>query len=480
MPDYSKEVTQLFDDLEDLCSETRLTGSCMTYGKDEAMQAILGYTWYHTILSYRRPTRIQCRLLNSYFHMSFSPEDRSESLRILANNYTCRFAQKIFEDFCACLAHVDAGLLEEQKIQERKDGYALRTARLTEAVILEYLKLSEDEDEFSINHVKTMFGFFKDDIQKEISAQRQKLKSSGGSSGITDDSLIEDDDSTLEDLLYELDHMTGLDPVKEQVHSLVNYLKVSQKRKEFGMEDEKISLHLIFEGNPGTGKTTVARLIGKLYQKMGVLSKGHVVEVSRPDLVGEYIGHTAVKTTKKLNEAEGGILFIDEAYTLTQTDGRDFGPEAVDTILKYMEDNRQSCVIIAAGYPARMEQFLDSREGLRSRFSRIITFPDYSTSELCEIFSSMVQEQQYTLTDECRKMLPAVLEESKRCGGPNFGNGRYVRNLLEKARIEQANRLCRLPDLNWTREQVVLLEETDIQKAASGDVWEKLQETLLA
>jgi SpoVK/Ycf46/Vps4 family AAA+-type ATPase len=202
----------------------------------------------------------------------------------------------------------------------------------------------------------------------------------------------------LEELQAELDSLVGLESVKEQVRALVAFLQVQGRRLEHGLPEVATTQHLVFVGNPGTGKTTIARLLAQMYRSMGLLEKGHLVEVDRAGLVGEYVGHTAAKTDRAIRRALDGVLFIDEAYALTPVDGRmDFGAEAVETLLKRMEDYRHRLVVIVAGYPRLMRRFLDSNPGLRSRFSREISFPDYSTSELLAITHRFAATSEYDL-----------------------------------------------------------------------------------
>jgi hypothetical protein len=247
--------------------------------------------------------------------------------------------------------------------------------------------------------------------------------------------------SVRDELLEQLDGLTGLAPVKAGVRQLVDVVRADQLRRAAGLPVSRVSRHLVFTGNPGTGKTTIARLLGQLYAAIGVLGTGQLVEVSRSDLVAGYVGQTAIKTTEAVTRALGGILFIDEAYTLTRSagSGQDFGQEAVDTLVKLMEDHREELVVIAAGYGGEMAQFISSNPGLPSRFPRTIHFPDYSTEELLSIFTGMCGRDQYEITGDALSALGQYLDRLPRT--KEFGNARLVRNLFEAALSRQASRV---------------------------------------
>ena len=221
-----------------------------------------------------------------------------------------------------------------------------------------------------------------------------------------------------------------------------------------------LSYHCVFTGNPGTGKTTVARIVAEIYKKLGILKKGHLVETDRSGLVAEYVGQTAVKTNKIIDSALDGVLFIDEAYSLVQGGGNDYGQEAISTLLKRMEDDRDRLIVVLAGYSEDMKHFIDSNPGLQSRFNRYIHFTDYSTEELKQIFMLNVDKNQYLLEPEGEKLLSKILDFAIEHKDKNFGNGRYVRNLFEKTIQNQAMRLSTKP--NITAEELTKLKAEDL------------------
>jgi AAA+ superfamily predicted ATPase len=266
----------------------------------------------------------------------------------------------------------------------------------------------------------------------------------------------------LQEALAELDKLIGLNNIKQEVRTLTNFLKVQKQRQKANLPTTELSLHMVFGGNPGTGKTTVARIVGTIFGSMKILDKGHLVETDRSGLVAEYAGQTGPKTNKKIDEALDGVLFIDEAYTLISSEGEDpFGHEAVQTLLKRMEDDRERLVVILAGYPMEMDILLRSNPGLSSRFSRHLDFEDYTPLELVQIFGLMCEKNQYTLKPVTRAKVIIGFDHLFHRRNRYFGNGRAVRNIFEHSIRLMANRIAEIAELSV--EQLTMLEPQDIE-----------------
>ncbi len=272
---------------------------------------------------------------------------------------------------------------------------------------------------------------------------------------------------SLEELLEELDGLVGLEDVKRDVKSLINLVKVRKLRQDSGLPVPPMSLHMVFMGNPGTGKTTVARLMGGLYAAIGALPKGQLVEVDRSGLVAGFVGQTALKTKEVIDSAMGGVLFIDEAYSLADGGENDFGGEAIDTILKAMEDHREELVVIAAGYTGPMEKFLDSNPGLESRFNKYIFFPDYTGGELYQIFLSQVERNGYRLDAAAEDFAKTYFDALYADRDENFGNGRDVRNRFEDIVLRHADRVAAME--SPSRDDLMLLKQEDFLPPAGEE-----------
>jgi len=267
-------------------------------------------------------------------------------------------------------------------------------------------------------------------------------------------------EDALKEGIDELKALVGVDSVKSEIGRLTNFLKIRQQRIDQGMQVPKQSLHFVFTGNPGTGKTTVARIVAKIMYGFGILKTPNLVEADRATLVGGYVGQTAIKTNEAIAKATDGVLFIDEAYTLAKSGGEDFGQEAIDTLLKKMEDLRDRLVVIVAGYPAEMEKFIESNPGLQSRFTRYIVFDDYHVADLCQIFDRMCIANGYSMTQDARANLAIILNRAFVDRGKGFGNARFVRNAYEKTLGNHSDRLA--AEENITREQLGTIEAVDL------------------
>ena len=267
---------------------------------------------------------------------------------------------------------------------------------------------------------------------------------------------------SLEELMTEMEELVGLKDVKKDVKNLINLVKVRKLREEHGLPNTDMSLHMVFMGNPGTGKTTVARLLGSMYAAIGVLKEGQLIEVDRSGLVAGYVGQTALKTQEVIKSALGGVLFIDEAYALAGGGEQDFGKEAIETILKAMEDHRDDLIVIVAGYTGPMEDFINSNPGLESRFNKYFFFPDYNGEELYNIFLLRCKKASYELSEEAQKEAIEIFNEMYEDRSDNFGNGRDVRNFFEDTVVRQSNRLAAME--NPTKEDLVTFLPEDLRE----------------
>lgn len=273
---------------------------------------------------------------------------------------------------------------------------------------------------------------------------------------------VEEDVRTLEDLLNELNSLVGLENVKTKVNDLIAYQKVQKLRRDNNLNSEKNTLHLAFTGNPGTGKTTVARIVGRIYKQIGLLSKGHFVEVSRTDLIAGYQGQTALKVKKVIESAKGGVLFIDEAYSITENDHSDsYGRECLTELTKALEDYRDDLVVIVAGYTEPMSKFFDSNPGLKSRFNTFIEFDDYDVEELEKILDSMCKKNDYLLNEDAKKIIKEYFQKVVSNEEENFSNGRFVRNLYDDLVMNHAKRISKKNAV--TREDLMIITKDDVK-----------------
>lgn len=289
--------------------------------------------------------------------------------------------------------------------------------------------------------------------------QGVQTKTAGEKQAAQETAAAEEEKPNFEELMAQLEELVGLVDVKKDVKNLINLVKVRKLREENGLPVPEMSLHMVFMGNPGTGKTTVARLVSGLYASIGVLSKGQLVEVDRSGLVAGYVGQTALKTQEVIKSALGGVLFIDEAYSLSSGGENDFGREAIETLLKAMEDHRDDLIVIVAGYDEPMDEFLSSNPGLKSRFNKYFHFPDYKGEELLAIFKGRCEKNKYVLSEEAEKYAKELFDRLYEERDDNFGNGRDVRNRFEDMIVRQSNRVAQMENPTMDDLMAVLPED---------------------
>lgn len=324
----------------------------------------------------------------------------------------------------------------EQGDKKRAKHLFLEAAKITNEISLNSTNVDIKNEYYQVS--KTILDFVKTQCATEV-----KTPAVVGAKPASETKVVkqEVENISLEESLEKLNSLIGLEGVKETISDWVRQIQVFQKRKSMGLKVPEMSYHMVFTGNPGTGKTTVARIVAQIYRALGIVSKGHLVEVDRSKLVSPYVGKTAGLTNEKVDEALGGVMFIDEAYGLIQGGESDFGPEAITALLKRMEDDRDDLAVIVAGYDDLMQKFFDSNPGLASRFKTFIKFRDYEPDELMSIFLSLCEQNDYVVSDELREYLSKYFHDIYFDRDKHFGNGRDVRNLFEKAITRQSKRI---------------------------------------
>ncbi|MBQ2954937.1 MAG: AAA family ATPase [Clostridia bacterium] len=339
-------------------------------------------------------------------------------------------------------------------------------------IILKQYEIIRDMTERSFKSIADDFwGSPAKTVQKETAEENKKTPEAAAVQQETSEKKEDPQEpvETIEDLKAELAGYIGLESIKKEVNNLINMVTVYKMREQHNLPNVDMSLHMVFSGNPGTGKTMIARLMARIYKCLGILSKGQLVEVDRSGLVAGYVGQTATKTSEVIQKALGGVLFIDEAYALNSTSENDFGQEAIDTLLKSMEDNRDDLVVIVAGYDGLMDRFIHSNPGLESRFNRYLHFDDYTLDEMLAIFEMQCKKGCYELDDSGRAAVKAQINKEN-TNSISFGNARGIRNIFERVLVAQANRLAAME--NVTREDLMKItsEDVDLSDGALDDI----------
>lgn len=401
--------------------------------------------------------------LRNYFDIFLTAEELRKYIDE-HNTYTAAFEKKVPQTLIDLVKRDNAVFRETGKLTI---SYSLAFCKVFECVAKEFLVCDGDAAESEVTDMTIYITMLNEYRNENYIGPRnticgidiESIHAGENVPKINEDGEVE---KSLDEWLDELNNLVGLDVVKRDVNSLVHLQEIKRLRKARGLKEIPVSNHLVFYGNPGTGKTTVARLLAQIYHAMGILSLGQLIEVDRAGLVAGYVGQTALKVQEVVKSALGGVLFIDEAYTLSySSSGNDYGQEAIDTLLKAMEDNRKDFVVIVAGYPDLMMQFIDSNPGLRSRFNKYINFEDYNVDELVEIYKVMCKNAGYISTDEVLEYVADVFETKYKNRGKNFANAREVRNFFEAAVIRQADRL--FYKKNLTNEELCTLILDDMK-----------------
>lgn len=405
----------------------------------------------------------EANFLNTYFNIFITAEELRTHIDN-HNTYTSEFEQRVPKTLKDMVARDNAIYEKAGKLPV---SYSAAYCNLFECVAKEFLVCDGDASDTEVSDMTIYISMLKTYRKENYSGPKtatcgfdvEAIHAGEVIPKINADGEIE---KTLDDLLDELNNLIGLDVVKRDVNSLVHLQEIKRLRKARGLKEIPVSNHLVFYGNPGTGKTTVARLIAKIYHAMGILSLGQLIEVDRSGLVAGYVGQTALKVQEVVKSALGGVLFIDEAYALTYSgNSNDYGQEAIDTLLKAMEDHRNDLVVIVAGYPDLMAKFIDSNPGLRSRFNKYMHFEDYDAGDLIQIFEVMCKNAGYVPTKEALSFVGEVFEEKYKNRDKNFANAREVRNFFEAAIINQADRLFNIK--NPTNQDLVTLVIDDVR-----------------
>lgn len=458
--ELKKSINQLFDIVDANGASSNGNKLTNSEAREQLKKEFIDYLSYLSA-SDGVISEYEAQFISEYFDYTMD----AENLRSYIdenNTYTTEFEQRPTKTLVSLIDGDNVRYINNDLVLSDSIAYI----RVFECVGKEFLVCDGEATEQEVDDFSTYIKMLDGYVKKEARFPN-KVKSSIDVSNVHAGENIPkfnekgEKEESLEDLLMQLDSLIGLQVVKNDVNSLIHLQDIKLLRKARGLKEIPVSNHLVFYGNPGTGKTTVARLLARIYHVMGILSKGQFVEVDRSGLVAGYVGQTALKVQEVVEQSLGGVLFIDEAYALTySSSGNDYGQEAVDTLLKAMEDHRDDFIVIVAGYPDLMAQFIDSNPGLRSRFNKYINFEDYDVEELSQIFRLMCSQAGYTPTDEVVDYATSVFEKKYKNRGKNFANAREVRNFFEKAMMNQADRLYTVNDP--TNEQLCTFELSDV------------------
>lgn len=460
----NNELKRVIDELFDLCDVNGSIGSggsrSTSKERDELRTEFIDYISYLSAAD-GTISKYEAAFISEYFDYKMTADELKRYIE-KNNTYSVDFEKKVPATLKNLLT------IDNHKVEANRLSASLSLAyvKVFECLGREFIVCDGNADEQELNDFNTYFNTLKSYVDKNKAFDDEVISAINVDNVHAGEIVPEIDGSgeeveSLDELLEELNGLIGLEAVKQDVTSLIHLQEIRKIRKARGLKEIPVSNHLVFYGNPGTGKTTVARLLARIYHSMGILSKGQFVEVDRSGLVAGYVGQTALKVQDVIKEAKGGVLFIDEAYSLAYSgSNNDYGAEAIDTLLKAMEDNRDDLIVIVAGYPALMTKFIDSNPGLRSRFNKYINFEDYNVDELNRIFIKMCNDAGYKATDEALEVASKVFEDKYNHRGENFANAREVRNFFEKAVMKQADRLFYV--MNPSDEQLITFEVEDL------------------